>query len=70
MGKTRDVVARFYERFGANDLDGAFACFAPAGANASPDCGRLVCQLDLTDALGDAGPLSARSCRPTNIYLL
>jgi hypothetical protein len=29
MGKTGDVVARFYERFGANDLDGAFACFAP-----------------------------------------
>jgi predicted ester cyclase len=29
MGKTRDVVERFYERFGANDLDGAFACFAP-----------------------------------------
>ena len=28
MGKTRDVVVRFYERFGANDLDGAFACFA------------------------------------------
>jgi hypothetical protein len=29
MGKTRDVVERFYERFGANDLDGALACFAP-----------------------------------------
>jgi ketosteroid isomerase-like protein len=29
MGKARDVVERFYERFGANDLDGAFACFAP-----------------------------------------
>ena len=29
MGKTRDVVERFYDRFGANDLDGAFACFAP-----------------------------------------
>jgi hypothetical protein len=29
MAKTRDVVERFYERFGANDLDGAFACFAP-----------------------------------------
>jgi predicted ester cyclase len=29
MGKTRDVVERFYECFGANDLDGAFACFAP-----------------------------------------
>ena len=29
MGKTRDVVERFYERFGANDLDGAFTCFAP-----------------------------------------
>src|SRR5215207_5287443 len=29
MGKTRDVVERFYQRFGANDLDGAFACFAP-----------------------------------------
>jgi hypothetical protein len=26
MGKTRDVVERFYERFGANDLDGVFAC--------------------------------------------
>ena len=29
MGKTRDVVERFYQRFGANDLDGAFGCFAP-----------------------------------------
>jgi hypothetical protein len=29
MGTTRDVVERFYQRFGANDLDGAFACFAP-----------------------------------------
>ena len=29
MGKTRNVVERFYERFGANDLDGVFACFAP-----------------------------------------
>jgi SnoaL-like domain len=29
MGKTRDVVERFYERFGADDLDGAFAYFAP-----------------------------------------
>src|SRR5215207_3663904 len=29
MGKTRNVVERFYERFGANDLDGAFAYFAP-----------------------------------------
>ena len=24
MGKTRDVVERFYDRSGANDLDGAF----------------------------------------------
>jgi hypothetical protein len=29
MGKSGDVVARFYGRFGANDLEGAFACFAP-----------------------------------------
>jgi ketosteroid isomerase-like protein len=29
MGKTRNVVERFYERFGANDLDSVFACFAP-----------------------------------------
>ena len=29
MGKTRDVVERSCERFGANDLDGAFACCAP-----------------------------------------
>jgi len=29
MGTARDVVERFYECFGANDLDGAFACFAP-----------------------------------------
>jgi len=29
MGRARDVVERFYECFGANDLDGAFACFAP-----------------------------------------
>ena len=28
-GTARDIVERFYERFGANDLDGAFACFAP-----------------------------------------
>jgi hypothetical protein len=29
MGKTRNVVERFHERFGANDLDSVFACFAP-----------------------------------------
>ena len=29
MGKPSDVVRRFFERFGANDLAGAFACFAP-----------------------------------------
>ena len=27
MGEAREVVERFYERFGAGDLDGAFACF-------------------------------------------
>jgi ketosteroid isomerase-like protein len=29
MGEAREVVERFYERFGAGDLSGAFACFAP-----------------------------------------
>jgi hypothetical protein len=29
MGRARDVVKRFYECFGANDLDGALARFAP-----------------------------------------
>ena len=28
MGEAREVVLRFYERFGAGDLAGAFGCFA------------------------------------------
>src|SRR5688572_2348344 len=27
VGEAKDVVERFYERFGAGDLAGAFACF-------------------------------------------
>jgi ketosteroid isomerase-like protein len=29
MGEATEVVERFYERFGAGDLAGAFECFAP-----------------------------------------
>jgi ketosteroid isomerase-like protein len=33
MGEARNVVERFYQRFGAGDMTEAFACFA---ASASP----------------------------------
>ena len=36
MGQTRDVVERFFERFGSGDIDGALECFAPDCISITP----------------------------------
>ncbi|HEX2050367.1 MAG TPA: ester cyclase [Actinomycetota bacterium] len=41
MGQAREVVERFYERFGAGDFDGAEACFTPDCTNVEPFGGTM-----------------------------
>lgn len=36
MGETREVAERFFERFGAGDIAGAMACFAPECISLTP----------------------------------
>lgn len=36
MGQAREVAERFFERFGAGDIDGAMACFAPECISLTP----------------------------------
>jgi predicted ester cyclase len=36
MGEARDVAERFFERFGAGDITGAMACFAPECISLTP----------------------------------
>ncbi len=36
MGETREVAERFFERFGAGDIAGAMACFAPECISITP----------------------------------
>ena len=36
MGEAREAAERFYERFGAGDLDGALALFAPGCVTVTP----------------------------------
>jgi ketosteroid isomerase-like protein len=36
MGQARDAVERFFERFGAGDIDGALECFAPDCISITP----------------------------------
>ena len=36
MGQTLDVAERFFERFGAGDVDGAMECFAPDCISVTP----------------------------------
>ena len=36
MGQARDAAERFFERFGAGDIDGALECFAPDCISITP----------------------------------
>ena len=36
MGQTREVVERFFERFGSGDIDGAIECLAPDCISITP----------------------------------
>jgi len=36
MGQALDAAERFFERFGAGDIDGAFECFAPECISITP----------------------------------